>query len=54
MKKFEIEYLPIEDIKPYKSNPKSHPPSQINKIARSVLKELNKKFYIKKDLLFAG
>lgn len=32
----EITWLPLDKIKPYKHNPKSHPPKQIKQIARQI------------------
>lgn len=31
-----IEYLPINEIKPYKHNAKKHPPTQVEQIAESI------------------
>jgi ParB-like chromosome segregation protein Spo0J len=32
----EITWLPLDKIKPYKHNPKSHPPKQIEQLARQI------------------
>lgn len=36
IKQFEIEHLPIEELKPYRLNAKLHPQEQIKKIIRSM------------------
>ena len=36
IKQFEIEHLPIEELKPYRLNAKLHPQEQIKKIIRSI------------------
>ena len=36
MEKLEIEYLPIDDFKPYENNAKIHTPEQIEQIKKSI------------------
>ena len=34
--KLKVEYLPIDEIKPYKNNAKIHTPEQIDQIKKSI------------------